>query len=125
MRLVLSLRQRVPGEAVSLGEEATIQGCPPPLLGKFRAQGGPGLPPDICRGGLGQVQSRGVASPKHGSPTPLAGAGLPGNFSSLSGGNEPMGGPQCARGLFWVHLPVHLLPPQSWGDDDDEDNDSG
>lgn len=77
MRLVLSLRQRMPGEAVSSGEEATIWGPPRPLLGKFRAQRGPGLPPDICRGGLGRVQSRGVASPEHRCPTHLADAGLP------------------------------------------------
>ena len=53
MRLVLSLRQRVPREAVSLGEEAAFWGPPPPLLGKFRAQRGPRLPLVICRGGPG------------------------------------------------------------------------
>lgn len=64
MRLVLSLRQTVPGEPVSLGEEAAIWAPPPLLLRKFRAQRGLRLPPDICRGGPGQVQSRGVDSPE-------------------------------------------------------------
>lgn len=53
MRLVLSLRQRVPREAVSLGEEAVIWPPQPLLLGKFRAQRGPKLPLVICRGGPG------------------------------------------------------------------------